>query len=542
MTYIRVLFVRLVGLFPLFFALSFSACTVSQAPLATTANLNLGTEPPTLDPALSTDNVSIDLVRSLFVGLTDIDEKTSQVIPDLATKWDTSADGKVYTFYMRKDVKWTDGTPVTARDVEYGIKRTLAPETASKYAYVLYIIQGAEDYNSGKVKDPTSVGVRARDDYTLEITLMDAAGYFPAIAAMWVTFPQPRTAIEKYGGKWIEAANIVTNGPYRLERWEHEKSLVLKKNPDYYDAKNVSIETISFVMVREESTAMAMYERGELDSLYQTGVPLEDIERVKRDPKLSKELYIAPRLCTYYYGFNNTKLPFNNPLVRKAFVAAIDRQTLIDTVTKGEQKPALTFTSPGNFGAVDGVKEKIGIPFDPTQAKKYLAEAGYPEGRGLPEVTLMYNTLEAHKKIAEAIQAMWKRNLGVDVKVVNQEWAVYLKTLQTDAPQIYRIGWCADYADANNWLNEVFHSKSGSNYAKFSNRQFDELVTKAATERDPKKRLELYKQAEKMLVDTEAAIAPLYFYTYVQLTKPYLERTYSPFAGEHFKNWKVRAH
>ncbi|MFH1484732.1 MAG: peptide ABC transporter substrate-binding protein, partial [Chloroflexota bacterium] len=283
-----------------------------------------------------------------------------------------------------------------------------------------------------------------------------------------------------------------------------------------------------------------MYENGQLDSLYQTGVPLEDIERVKKDPKLSKELHIAPELATYYYGFNNTKPPFDKLLVRKAFIAAIDRQTLIDTVLKGEQKPALTFTAPGVFGHVDGMKDKVGVPFDPASARKYLANAGYPGGKGLPELTLMYNTAEGHKKIAEAIQAMWRRHLGVEVRVANQEWKVFLKTLQTDAPQIFRMGWSADYPDANNWLNDVFHSRSASNYAKFRNPGFDELVEMAAGERDSSKRLELYREAERVLVDTDAAIAPIYFYTSVQLTKPYLERTYAPFGGEHFKSWRLK--
>lgn len=516
------------------------ACAGVEEARGTELNLNLGTEPPTLDPALAVDVVSVDLARSLFVGLTDVDDRTSQIIPDLATKWDISPDGRVYTFHLRKDVRWTDGSPVTARDVEYGIKRTLDPATASQYAHVLKIVQGAEEFNSGKVKDPATVGARAKDEYTLEVSLKEAAAYFPMIASMWVTFPQPKEAIERHKEKWIEAGNIVTNGPFLLAKWEHENSLVLKKNPNYYAAKDVSIETINFVMVREASTAMTMYENGQLDSLYQTGVPLEDIERVKKDAKLSKELHIAPHLATYYYGFNNTKLPFDKPLVRKAFIAAIDRQTLIDTVLKGEQKPALTFTAPGVFGHVDGVKERIGVPFDPASARKYLADAGYPGGKGLPEVTLMYNTAEGHKKIAEVIQAMWKRHLGVEVKVVNQEWKVYLKTLQTDAPQIYRLGWSADYPDANNWLNDVFHSKSGSNYARFKNPRFDELVERAAVERDARKRLELYKEAEKILVDADAAIAPIYFYTGVQLTKPYLERTHAPFGGEHFKNWKVK--
>ncbi|MFN3975407.1 MAG: ABC transporter substrate-binding protein, partial [Dehalococcoidia bacterium] len=286
------------------------------------------------------------------------------------------------------------------------------------------------------------------------------------------------------------------------------------------------------------STALAMYEAGQLDTLYNLGVPLGEIDRVKKDPVLSKQLYIAPRPITYYYGFNVTKPPVNKPLVRKALTAAIDRQGLIDNVLKGGQRPALTFTAPGNFGFVDGEKEGIGIPFNPSQAKRWLAEAGYPDGKGWPaDVVLMYNTSEGHKRIAEAIAAMWKQNLNIDVKVVNQDWKVYLKTLSEDPPHIWRLGWGADYLDADNWMS-VFLSDSGNNHTMWKNPQFDALVKQAAREQEPGKRLQLYKDAERLLVQEEAVIAPIYFYTTVQLTKPYLKRTYSALV-EQFKNWRI---
>ncbi len=501
-----------------------------------TLRFNLGTEPPTIDPALASDTTSVNVIEQLFLGLTDYDDNTMEVIPELATKWKVSSDGLVWTFYMRKDVKWTDGHPVTAHDIEYGVKRTLDPKTASDYAYVLYIIKGAEAFNTGK-GSADDVGVKAIDDYTVQFTLTTPAGYFPAIAGMWVARPQPKWVIEKYGDKWTDPKNIVTNGPYKLVEWKHEDHMVLVKNPDYFDAKNVQIEKVMFYMVQEESTAMAMYENGELDTV---GVPLEDMDRVKKDPVLSKELYIAPYLCTYYYGFNASKPPFDNPLVRKAFSAAIDRKTLVERITKGGQKPAYTFVCPGIFGHVPPEKG-IGIRFNPEQAKKWLAEAGYPNGEGFPEVVLMFNTSEGHAKIAQAIQAMWKKYLNVNVKLTNQEWKVYLKTLRSnpDAYNIYRLGWCADYPDANNWLNEVFNSKSPQNHTHWKNEFYDQLVEKAARIQDPKIRKQLYEQAEYILCEQDAAIAPIYWYTTVNLTKPYLKRTYAPMGGEHIKDWRI---
>ena len=500
-----------------------------------TLEWNLGTEPPTLDPSLATDTTSVDVIEQLFLGLTDFDDATMAVIPELATSWEVSEDGLVWAFHLRKDVKWTDGTPVTAHDIEYAVKRTCDPATASDYAYVLYIIKGAKEVNTGEITDLNYIGVKAIDDYTIQFALNNPAGYFPAIAGMWIARPVPRWTIEKYGEKWTDPENIVTNGSYLLTKWAHEDEIILEKNPDYFGADDVQIERVHCVMIIEDSTAMAMYEDGKLDSI---GAPLDDMDRIKSDPVLSKELFIAPRLCTYYYGFNNSKPPMDNPLVRKAFSAAIDRQSLIDYVLKGEQTPATTFTCPGIFGHVSP-SEGIGIGFDPEAARKYLADAGYPEGKGLPEITLMFNTSEGHSKIAQAIQQMWKENLGVEVNVTNQEWGVYLKTVNTDAPQVYRMGWCADYPDANNWLYEVFHSTDSANPIKWHNAEYDRVTEEAAKESDPAKRLELYKRADQILCEEEAAIAPIYFYTFVAMTKPYLTRTYAPGGGEHFKDWRI---
>ncbi len=512
---------------------------------------NLGAEPPTLDPSLATDTTSVQCDELLFLGLTDFDDQTLEVIPELATEWSVSADGLTWTFKMRKDVEWVRYDPekkkakkmgkVTAHDVVYGVKRTINPETASDYAYVDYIIKNAEAINTGESTDLDSLGVRAVDDYTVEFTLEQPAGYFPGIAGMWVNRPMPQKPIEEFGDKWTEPGNIWTNGPYVLDTWEHESRMVMVKNPYHPDAKNVDIDRVEFVMVVEESTALAMYENGELDVV---GAPSADMDRIKADPVLSKELYQAPRLCTYYYGFNVTKPPFDNKLVRQAFSYAIDRQKLIDTVTKGNQKPAKTFACPGIFGSPAEDPNFPGITFDPAKAKELLSKAGYPNGEGLPEITLMFNTSEGHQAIAEFIQQQWKENLGVEVKLANQEWKVYLKTLTEDAPQIWRLGWCADYPDENNWVLEVFHPAKGSNNAKWNPedpaaQRFMEVTEKAAASSDPEERKQLYFEAEKILTADEAIIIPLYYYTRNVLTKPYVKRTYAPLGGEHFDKWKI---
>ncbi len=515
-------------------------------------NMNLGTEPPTADPSLATDTTSVQVDELLFLGLTDFDDKTLEVIPELAKEWSVSADGLEWTFKLRDDVYWVRYNvekgkveklgKVTANDVVYGVKRTVDPATASDYAYVDYIIKNAQAINSGENTDIDSLGVQAVDDYTVKFTLEQPAGYFPGIAGMWVNRAQPKEAIDTYGEKWTEPGNIVTNGAYVMTKWAHESDMVMIKNPYYYDAKNVNIGKINWAMVVEDSTAFAMYENGELDV---TAAPLADMDRIKADPTLSAELYIAPNLCTYYYGFNNTKPPFDNKLVRQAFSYAIDRQKLIDTVLKGEQKPAKTFACPGIFGSPAEDPNYEGITFDPAKAKELLAQAGYPEGKGLPEITLMINTSEGHQKIAEFIQQSWKDNLGVTVNLANQEWKVYVKTVHDDSPQVYRMGWCADYPDENNWVGEVFHPIKGSNEPKWdpnseSAKKYMELVDAAGASSDPEERKSLYAQAEKLLTVDEAVIAPIYYYTRVVLTKPYVTRTYAPLGGEHIDKWSIQ--
>jgi len=532
-----------------------------------------GTEPPTFDPNISEDTTSVWSVEQIFLGLTDYDDDTLEVVPELATRWDISEDGTVYTFHMRDDAVWVrlhpDGTieelgPVTAHDVEYSAKRTLNPLTASPYAYVIYEIKGAEEFNTCDPKALSDeefqaledgVGVKALDDYTVQFTLNHAASYFPSIASLWVVRPVPQAVIEQYGERWTEPGLIATNGPYMVKEWAHQDHAVFVKNPKWYgwtefpEAGNVEI--INLPIVTEASTTMAMYEAGEIDYLGDPGwgPPLPDMDRIRADPLLSKEFYIAPRLCTYYYGFSQQNPPFkDNVLLRKAFCAAIDRQTLIDTVTKGEQRPAHTFACPGIFGNAADDETIAPYLLDYEEglklAKEWVAEAGYPEGEGL-DIVLMHNVSEAHAIIAQAIQAMWKEAFPkVKVTIETQEWKVYLKTLapespDEDKPNVFRIGWCADYLDSNNWLNMVFNSKSHENWGRFLNEDFDKLVEEAAKEQDPAKRLELYNQAEKLLVDQEMGMCPIYYYTRVTMDKPYLTRIVSPISMDHVWKWKI---
>jgi oligopeptide transport system substrate-binding protein len=535
----------------------------------------IGTEPPSFDPALATDSTSHWYIQQMFVGLADINEK-AEVVPMLATEWKTSADGLKWTFKLRNDIPWVkyntttnqveqivdkDKKPVmvTAKDVEYAVKRTLNPKTASSYAFFLYLLKGANEFNSADLKTVSAdalkkledaVGVKAVDDTTLEFTLTNPTGFFPAIAAMWPVMPQNAAAIKQWGEqRWTEAGYIVTSGPYTLKEWTHQAKVVIVKNPFWPDAKNVQVEVVQGPIVQSESTCMQMYEKGEIDFMSQPGwtVPLPDMDRVKKDAKLSKELYIAPRLCTYYYGFVNTRKPFDNPVLRKALAAAIDRQTLIDTLLKGEQKPAHTFTSPGNFGnaAADTTIAPYLLDYKDglAKSKQWMKDAGYPDGDGL-KVRIGHNVSEAHGQIAQAVQSMWKTAFPkIDVKIETQEMAVYLNTLlptspDANKPDVYRLGWCADYPDANNWVNEVFNPKSGTNYARYNNPKFTELVEGAAKEPNAEKRVKMYNDAERIFIEQDMGIAPIYYYSYVNMYKPYLTKhPIRPVGGDPIRAW-----
>ena len=531
-----------------------------------TMNWDFGTEPPTLDPALTTDSVSIQITGSIFGGLTNLEPVTNKVLPWLAKEWSAgeNADGETtYTFVMRQDVPWVhydpitgettqvvdaDGNPrfVNAHDVVYGAQRTVDPETGSDYSYVTYVIKNSSEINGGDEElTLDDLGVVALDDYTVEFTLEYAAGYFPSIAAMWVLYPMPQWTIEEWGeGKWTEAGLVNTYGPYVLESWIHGGELVMVKNPLWVMADDVQIERIVGTMIQEDSTVFALYENNEVDY---AEVPQPEIDRVKADPVLSEEFYNAPDACTYYYGFANDKAPFDDVRVRRAFAQSIDRQSLIDNVAKGGQIPATSFAPPGMFGAP--APGTVGLAYDAAAAKaslqEYLDEKGITiEDFNALDIVLMHNTSEGHARLAAAVQQMWADTLGVEIRIENQEWKVFLKTRSFDTPvedmpHITRNGWCADYADENNWVHEVMNADEGPNDLRRTSGKFDELTVQAARESDPAVRAELYAEAERILAVDEVAYAPVYHYTVVGVTKPWLTRNYPNIIGEDFYNWTI---
>lgn len=524
-------------------------------------------ELPTLDPSLAEDTSSIQFSSEIFVGLTHLHEETSETELGMATEWEVSDDGLVYTFKLRDDVPWVkynnatgeveqvlddEGNPriVNANDFLYGIRRTQDPATAAIYAYVNHVIKNAAEVNGAGEngeEDPLygnleEIGVRAVDDFTLEYTLKEPAAFFPAIASMWMNWAQPQWLIEEKGARWIEAGVIQTYGPYTLRSWEHDVSVTLIANPFWPGTDAIPKASIKYIHAQflDDSAQFANYE-ADLNDV--SVVPLPELDRIKADPTLSQELATPGILCTYYYGFNVEKPPFDDVNVRKAFSWAVDRTLLVENVTKGGQIPARWFARPGLAAAPSPeAGDDFGPPVtaDLEKAKEFLAASEkYPSAEQMPEITLMSNQEEGHVKIAEAIQQMWQEALGVQVNFVTQEWKVFLETRHNDPPQIARNGWCQDYPDADNFLRGVLRSDSPNNDTRWGNEEFDRLVDEAARETDPAKRKELYIQAEKILVEEEAAIIPLYWYTKVEVTKPRVNRTYGVGGQETFEKWTL---
>ncbi|MFZ3064962.1 MAG: peptide ABC transporter substrate-binding protein [Nitrospirota bacterium] len=473
-----------------------------------TLRLNIGGEPPTLDWTLATDSTSFHVITNLMDGLTAFD-KDLNPIPAIAKKWVISNSGKRYTFYLKDDVFWTDGVSVTAYDFEYSWNRLLEPSVAAEYAYFLYDINNAQEFNSGKVKDFSLVGIKAIDKYTFVVDLKKPTPYFPSITTFMVTFPLRKDIVEKHGSRWTEPENIITNGPFILHKWKHEYKIELKPNKRYY-ANKPHLEGIELFMIGETSTALTLYETGGLDIV---GIPPIAILHYKDSPEYRN----MPILRNNYYGFNVAKPPFDDVRIRRAFSMAIDRREF-PKILKGGEVPVESWIPKGMLA----YNPDVGLKYNPNEAKRLLKEAGYANGKAFPKVTVVFNTGPDNQLIAENLQAQWKRNLNVSVELDNQEWKVYLKRLKTDAPAIFRLGWGADFSDPDNFMN-LFTTESGNNNTKWSNKRYDKLIELAAIEMDAEKRIKLYNEAQRILCEIDAPIMPIFISAQNVLVKPYVK-------------------
>ena len=495
-----------------------------------TLNYSLLSDPYIIDP---TANWLYEVPANMFEPLVRYDFATGEIVAAGATDWSISDDGTSYTFTIREGWEWSDGTPVTAHDYAYAFERIADPATAAPMAYRVYVIEGAQAINQGETDDLSTIGVTVVDDHTLAIELVAPASWFLASLGS-IGHAVPRWAIEEHGDAWTRPENIVVNGPYRITEWRAEDLTVLERNPSYYDADSVDIDVVNLYVVREESTALAMYEDGTLDTV---NVPSTDLDRVRNDPVLAEQFYNGPRNVLYYYIFNVLQPPFDDPLVRQAFAAAVDRQGIVDHITQGGEIVALTVTPPGSVGHVPP-EAGVGIPFDGELARELLAQAGYPDGEGLPPITLAFNATENNSRIAQAVQQMWERTLGATVELQSVEGAAYSEIAAEGAFSVWRMGWGMDYPDANNIHSEMFTSDVGAP-AIVRNDEYDRLIAEAAVETDQDRREELYLEAERILVEEEAGVIPIYWSAENILTKPHLDRVLAPSYQPEFWKWSI---
>lgn len=487
---------------------------------------NLGTDPKTLDPAL---NEAVDggiVLSNAFEGLCKVDEN-NKAIPGVAEKWDISEDGTVYTFHFKQGLKWSNGDPIKASDFEFAWKRVLNPETAAEYAYQMSYIKGADDYNQGK-GSADAVGVKAIDDNTLEVTLNAPCSYFLQLTAFPCYFPVNKAVVEADKDWATKAETLVSNGPFKFTDYKMKDQIVLEKNENYDEKDSVKLNKVIMKLVAEETSAWASYKSGQFDMV--DVVPMSEIQGAVKDGSAK----IFPQLGTYFYCVNvsdkakevdpEAAKVLSDPKVREALSLSIDRKTLVENVTKRGETPAHGLVPVGITGE-DGKdfaeKEYFKPEGDVEQAKKLLAEAGYPDGQGFPTIVLTFNPESGHGTIAQAVQDMLKTNLKINVELQSQEWKVFQNTRTSKNYQIARHGWVGDYVDPMTFL-DMWISTSGQNNAGYKNPQYDKLIADAKAEQDATKRLDLMHQAEDMLMK-DMPIIPIYYYTQPKGIKDYVK-------------------
>ena len=467
-----------------------------------------GAEPETLDPAKSTGVTEANIQYELFEGLTTY-SADGKVIPGVAESWDISDDGKTYTFHLRKDDKWSNGDPVTAGDFVYSLRRLVDPATASDYAYIVDDIVNAAKIRQGEEKDITKLGAEAVDDSTLKITLEHSTPYFLGLLRHSSVLPVNEKAIKAHPDDWTKPGNLIGNGAFTLTEWTPQSSLTMTKNPNFHDAANVKLDKIVMYPTEDIAEEFKRFRAGELDVTYEA--PSDQMKFIQANMK--DEFENSPYLGTYYYVINLTKEPLGKQRdLREALALAIDRETLVSKITQAGELPAYAWVPPGIIGyeqqAVDFKGEKKAARI--AKAKELLKAAGYGPSNPL-KVELLYNTSENHKKIAVAVQSMWKQ-VGVDATLTNQEWKVYLGTRHDKQYQVARAAWIGDYADPTTFLTLFLSDAGDQNDAGYNNPDYDKLVKGSATESDPAKRMAMLEQAEKIFLH-DLPIIPVYHYT-----------------------------
>ena len=475
-------------------------------------------EPVRFDPGVTSGGRGLEMIQNLFEGLVFIDQRDGSLQMGVAETMDVNEEQTEFTFTVRDGVTWSDGTPLNANDFEWSWKRVLDPETKSEYTTALYPLKNAAAIDAGEM-DLAELGVKATDDQTLVVTLEGPTPYFPLLAATWTYYPVPRHVIEKEGDAWVEAGKMVSNGPYVLTSWEHDQSMTLERNEKYY-GEQPTITKGEFTLFSDPvAQALVAFENNELDQAQVAGA---DLDRAKNDPNLGSLIQIFPRSGTAFVVCDTTNPPTDDVRVRQALALAIQRDALANGVLKGEFSPAQTILPPD----IPGYNEAAALGEDAEKAKQLLAEAGFPDGQGFPELTLTFNTTYGeHKKTAEYLQGVWKQTLGINIKIDPLEAKAYQDWFNSRADQPYNLQitfWGSDWGDPANWHNQLFDSQADFYHSHWKNDEFDKLVREAAVMGDEQTRIAQYEKAETLL-NQDAALIPLFNLNRIYVVKPWVQ-------------------
>jgi len=468
-----------------------------------------GAEPESIDPAVITGQLEGRISYALFDGLLHFD-RFGKPQPAIAERWDKSSDGKIYTFHLRSNAKWSNGDPVTATDFLLSWKRVLLPETASEYVYLLYQVKNAKEFNEGTLKDFDKVGIKAIDEATFQVELDAPVPYFLDLCAFMTLLPVHMPTVDKYGDDWIKPGKLVNDGPFLLKDWRLNYRIRLEKNPQYWDAEHVTLNTVDALPIENSITAYNFYASHVADLILDKGLtPSSLIPELKVRP----DFHAAPFLGTYFIRFNVTRKPLNDVRIRQAFAMVIDRNRIVEKITQAGEPPAHSFTPPGTS---DGYLPPKMFERNVQKAREMMAEAGYPDGKGFPSVTYLYDNKKLNEDIAVEIQNMLADGLGVHVDLQKQEWKVYLNSLSQLDYDFARSSWVGDYNDPNTFL-DCFVTGSGNNRTGWTSKEYDDLIAAAGREPDNKKRLQILQCAEEILLNQATPICPLYFYVGIQI-------------------------
>ena len=474
-----------------------------------------GAEPQDLDAQAVTGVVEHHLLKAFAEGLVSEDPDLN-IIPGVAQTWEVSESGLVYTFNLNPNAKWSNGETITAHDFVGTYKRMLTASIAAEYSYMLFHVVGAEDYLLGKIDDFSQTGFKALDEHTLELTLHQRTPFLLHAMNHYAWYPVPIKVIDQFGGlerkgtTWTRPENFVGNGAFNLKSWQPNRKIIAERSPTYWDAENVPLDEIHFYPIESIDTEERMFRTGQLHITNE--VPLSKIKTyLEESPEM---ISIMPYNGVYFYRFNTTEPPFDDVRVRKALAYAINREDLVEKVTLANETPAYHVVPPGLLTYTSDHK----LPANLVEAKRLLAEAGYPNGEGFPQADLIYNTSEKHRTIAEAIQQMWRKNLGINMGLYNQEWKVYLDAQDNLDFQIIRAGWIADYVDPHVFI-DMWKTGGGNNDTGWGNEEYDRMLSQALAAPNDEERFKVYNRMEKILID-EMPVLPIYHYTNSKLISP----------------------